>query len=322
MESILFIGEPLELLCAEEEGALSKVARFTASVTGTELNVAVGVARLGLRARYVSRVGKGPRSERITSFLSENGVDASGIITDPWHQTGVVMRNKALLGQRELHYYCENTAPRYFNSNDVESIDLSEVCMVFFSGVFPCLSDSADMAAQRLIEKAHQHNITVVFDPDLRGMMSMDDPSIKERLNRYAALADVFLPSLSEAQTLCGIEQPEHIAEHYLDLGTKKIVITLGKQGAYYKSAVESGIAPTFRADVVVDTAGAGDGFAVGLLSGLYDHIPLAEAVVRANAVGCMQIQTESDNGALPTMEELKEYMLSHRFVVEGCNEV
>ena len=85
--------------------------------------------------------------------------------------------------------------------------------------------------------------------------------------------------------------------------------------GAYYKSRMESGIAPTFRADAVVDTVGAGDGFAAGLISGICEELPLGEAVVRANAVGCMQIQNKSDNEGLPTMEQLREYMLSHRFV-------
>ena len=93
------------------------------------------------------------------------------------------------------------------------------------------------------------------------------------------------------------------------------MVVKLGKQGAFYKSAVECGTAPTFAADEVVDTAGAGDGFAAGLISGICEEIPLGEAVVRANAVGRMQIQNASDNAGLPTLAELREYMLDHRFV-------
>ena len=134
-------------------------------------------------------------------------------------------------------------------------------------------------------------------------------------LNEFAAQSDVFLPSLKEAESLCGLNDPENIADHYISLGTKKVIVKLGKQGAFYKSRVESGIAPTFRADAVVDTAGAGDGFAAGLISGICDEIPLGESVFRANAVGSMQIQNASDNAGLPTMEQLREYMLDHRFV-------
>ena len=43
--------------------------------------------------------------------------------------------------------------------------------------------------------------------------------------------------------------------------------------------------------------------------------------MVRANAVGCMQIQCRGAHDGLPTMEQLREYMLDHRFVVEGCKE-
>ena len=45
MDKVLLIGEPMELLLAEEEGALSDVTHFRASVSGAEMNVAVGLAR-------------------------------------------------------------------------------------------------------------------------------------------------------------------------------------------------------------------------------------------------------------------------------------
>ena len=154
-----------------------------------------------------------------------------------------------------------------------------------------------------------------MFDPNLRCQLWDNSPETIALINEFAESADVFLPSLKEAETLCGLSDPEEIADYYISRGTKKVVVKLGKQGAYYKSAVESGTAPTFAADEVVDTAGAGDGFAAGLISGICEEIPLGEAVVRANAVGSMQIQNASDNAGLPTLAELREYMLDHRFV-------
>ncbi|MCI7691631.1 MAG: carbohydrate kinase family protein, partial [Oscillospiraceae bacterium] len=85
------------------------------------------------------------------------------------------------------------------------------------------------------------------------------------------------------------------------------------------KSRVESGEAPTFRADKVVDVTGAGDAFAAGLISGVIEKIPLSEAVVRANACGCCAIQSEGFS--FPSIQELREYMLTHRFVVDGCKD-
>ena len=114
---------------------------------------------------------------------------------------------------------------------------------------------------------------------------------------------------------------PEKIADHFLGLGARKVVVTLDKKGAFYTSSKDSGYAPTFRADKVVDTDGAGSAFAAGLISGITEERPLSEAVIRANACGCIAIQSAGELGGLPTMEQLREYMLNHTFVVEGCKE-
>ncbi len=315
MDKVLLIGEPMELLLAEEEGALADVTKFRASVSGAEINVAVGLARLGLCPRYMTRLGSDPRAVRIRRFMRKNGIPDDLIITDPAHLTGAMMKSRAEPGKHEIYYFRQDSAASFLCREDVDRLDLSDIRAVHFTGIFPSISASAAEAARRLVQRAKSDEITVVFDPNLRCQLWNSSPETLALINEFAADSDVFLPSLKEAQTLCGLSEPEEIAEHYLELGTKKVVVKLGKQGAYYKSHVESGVAPTFQADSVIDTAGAGDGFAAGLISGICEEIPLGEAVFRANAVGSMQIQNSSDNAGLPTLEQLREYMLSHRFV-------
>lgn len=315
MDKVLLIGEPMELLLAEEEGALADVTKFRASVSGAEINVAVGLARLGLCPRYMTRLGSDPRAVRIRRFMRENGIPDDLIITDPAHLTGAMMKSRAEPGKHEIYYFRQDSAASFLCREDVDRLDLSDIRAVHFTGIFPSISASAAEAARRLVQRAKSDEITVVFDPNLRCQLWNSSPETLALINEFAADSNVFLPSLKEAQTLCGLSEPEEIAEHYLELGTKKVVVKLGKQGAYYKSHVESGVAPTFQADSVIDTAGAGDGFAAGLISGICEEIPLGEAVFRANAVGSMQIQNSSDNAGLPTLGQLREYMLSHRFV-------
>ena len=315
MDKVILIGEPMELLLAEEGGALSDVSHFRASVSGAEMNVAVGLSRLGICPRFMTRLGDDPRAQRIRRFMKENGISDDLIITDPAHLTGAMMKSKAEPGKHEIYYFRQDSAASFLCEDDVDKLDLSDIRAVHFTGIFPTISQSAARAAGQLVKRAKESEITVVFDPNLRCQLWDCSPQTLALLNEFAAQSDVFLPSLKEAETLCGLSEPEEIADHYLSLGTKKVVVKLGKQGAFYKSRVECGIAPTFRADIVVDTAGAGDGFAGGLISGICDELPLGKAVYRANSVGSMQIQNSSDNAGLPTMEQLREYMLNHRFV-------
>lgn len=58
-----------------------------------------------------------------------------------------------------------------------------------------------------------------------------------------------------------------------------------------------------------MDTVGAGDGFAAGVLSGLMEGLPLQNAVQRGNAIGAIQVMSRGDNDGLPTRGQLDTYM-------------
>ncbi len=321
MCKVLLIGEIMEVLQALEEGAISDAESFKASVSGAELNVAVGLKRLGIMPRYMAKVGADPRAERIRRFLKDNGIEDDLIITDREHPTGSMVKGIPKDGHCEIYYYRETTAAGFISEEDINSVSMENIRAAYFTGIFPTISKTAEKAAGALVKRAKENNAAVIFDPNLRSRLWKTDERTVAVLNEFASKSDIFLPSVSEAKILCGLSEPEEIADHYLALGTGKIIVKLGKRGAYYKSRVESGIAPTFRADAVIDTMGAGDGFAAGLISGICEEIPLGEAVVRANAVGCMQIQSKSENADLPTMEQLRDYMLNHRFMVDCCKE-
>lgn len=193
--------------------------------------------------------------------------------------------------------------------------DISQYRAVFFSGDFAAHSAECATLAETLCAECAAAEIPTVFDPNISALQ----PDSYRLINRLATRTEIFVPSDDDARLLCNSDDPEKIAEHYLALGTKKIVISLDKKGAYFKSSKECGSTPTFRADKVVDTTGAGIAFAAGLISGVTDEIPLAEVVVRANACGCIAIQKEGIY--FPDSSELREYMLDHRFAVEGCKD-
>lgn len=183
------------------------------------------------------------------------------------------------------------------------------VSAVFITGEFAARSEENADIVREVCVRFKTLEAPVVFDPEL-GNVSAEKYAL---INEIAALSEIFLPSAEDAAALCGISDPENAARHYLALGTEKTVIKLDKKGAYYRSAKESGYAPTFCAEKVVDTRGAGKAFAAGLISGAVDELPLGEAVIRANACGCISIQHRGEY--FPDSAELREYMLSHRFV-------
>ena len=83
----------------------------------------------------------------------------------------------------------------------------------------------------------------------------------------------------------------------------------MGGKGAYYASSSSSGYVPGFPVETIVDTVGAGDGFAAGVLSALREGLSLEDAVRRGNAIGAIQVMSLGDNDGLPTREELDAFM-------------
>lgn len=312
MSKALFIGEP-KVIYSTHDGSIHEATTFTASVGGAELNSAIGASRLGVESLYYTHLGTGIHAMRVRSFMKQNGLSDELIITNYEHPTGFVFRSHTEHGV-EHSCFLADTAPCHITADDMDRLDLSDIHAIFMTSNFPWSSDTAANAAERIIERAREHCITFVFNH--RGSLMQGDKRIS-LINSIAEKADIFLSNITEAEELCGINEADAIAEHYLSLGTKKVIITMSKKGAFFKSRMENGIVPTFAADEIISTVGTRDGFAAGLISGVCDDLPLSEAVIRANAVASMQLHTDGTTEHLPTMKQLREYMLDHRFVVK-----
>ncbi|MBO9600834.1 MAG: sugar kinase, partial [Cohnella sp.] len=124
-------------------------------------------------------------------------------------------------------------------------------------------------------------------------------------------LCDVFLPGDEEAEFLAGVMSEEAYGARFLAMGPKVVVIKLGEKGSIGFTGDKVVRAKPYTVKRVVDTVGAGDAFAAGLLSGLVEFGPLedgdnlARALERANHMGAIATQFKGDWEGLPKREEL-----------------
>jgi len=173
------------------------------------------------------------------------------------------------------------------------------------TGIPPALSETARQMSFELMSRMRDAGRSVSFDPNLRpGLWASEQLMISE-INRLAALAHWVLPGLSEGRLLTGFEDPADIAAFYLDQGAEAVAIKLGPHGAYYRTHLDAGFVAGVPVQTVVDTVGAGDGFAVGMISALLENHSFAEAVQRANWVGSRAVQSRGDMEGLPTRAEM-----------------
>ena len=81
---VLTIGEPMALFVADDAKTLKNVKHYTRFVSGAELNFSVGMARLGHKVAYVSKVGEDPFGEYIKEFLTKNQIDKRYVRVDKY----------------------------------------------------------------------------------------------------------------------------------------------------------------------------------------------------------------------------------------------
>lgn len=309
---IILVGEPMGLFMAEEPGELSEARHFTASIAGAEYNVAVGLSRLGHQPAYCTRLGFDPFGERILRGLRENGISTDLVLQAEGELTGFMLKSAVKQGDPDIAYYRKGSAASRLSPHDMDGLDLFGCERLHLTGIFPAVSESALSAVKRLISRAKALELPISFDPNLRPRLWESEKKMISTLNSLAQDAETVLPGLSEGRLLTGESTPEGIAGFYHEMGVKNVVVKLGKDGAYFSErGGKTGYSPAFPVREIVDTVGAGDGFAAGVISSLAEGETLEEAAFRGNVMGAVQIAHKSDNEGLPTRQELGRIIMS-----------
>ena len=154
--------------------------------------------------------------------------------------------------------------------------------------------------------------MTVSFDTNLRpGAVELVRQEMIDVTHQMVRLADLVLPGVSEGQVLLGTKDPIEIGQTYLDMGASTVVVKDGGNGATLITREEVLHRKVFPVDVV-DTVGAGDGFAAGFISGTLDRLTARGCLRRAAAVGAMATTSPGDRDGLPNRLELTTFLQDH----------
>lgn len=307
---LLTFGEAMAMFVAESPGELAEVEHFQRRIAGADTNVAIGLARLGFHVGWLSRVGNDGFGTFIRRTLEAEGLDCRHLRTSPEHPTGLVFKERAMSGiDPKVTYFRQGSAASYLAPSDADSIDFSGLQHLHATGIPPALSHSARDLSRQMMEKARAGGATISFDPNLRPGLWPSEDEMRETLNELATKADWVMPGLAEGRLLTGQDSPEAIADFYLEQGTTAVIIKLGPEGSYYRGRVgdhlEGFTVPGVPVAEVVDTVGAGDGFAVGVISALLDGLSPRAAVRRGNLIGSLAVQVVGDMEGLPNRERL-----------------
>lgn len=306
-------GEPMAMFYANEVGELHEVSSFSKALAGAESNVATGLCRLGHPTGYVTKLGEDNLGKFIMEAQNKEGIDTSAITFTSARLTGMLMKSKVLKGDPKVEYFRKNSAASALSVADFDKNYFASAGHLHVTSISAALSASMLEFSRHAMDYMKSLGRTVSFDPNLRPVLWPDQETMVATINELAGRCDWFFPGMGEGKILTGLEEPEAIADFYLNLGISLVVIKLGPEGAFYKTRENSGFVPGFKVEQVVDTVGAGDGFAAGVISALLEKQGIPDAVTRGNALGALAVMSQGDMDGLPTRERLEDFLASAR---------
>jgi 2-dehydro-3-deoxygluconokinase len=301
MSRILTVGEPMALFVAEKEGPLEEVELFARFVAGAEVNFSIGMSRLGHEVTYITQLGLDPFGKNIEKFLQQNKIDTSYVSYAPDYLTGMQWKQKVISGDPEVFSARKGSAASHMGLDTIRDLDWDGFDYIHLTGIPPALSAGCREMVYELIAQARARGVQISYDPNLRPGLWPDKQEMARVINDLACRADIVL--------LTGLQDVQEIADYYHAAGVKTVVIKLGAKGAFTSSEGEIFFTEGFPVKEVVDTVGAGDGFAVGVVSGILEGLPLKEAVSRGTAIGALAVMSPGDNDGLPDRDSLERYM-------------
>lgn len=277
---VVTIGESMVLFQSLQDGPLPYAPLFTKSIAGAESNVAVGLTRLGRRVRWISRIGTDPFGRMIESTLAGEGVDISHVIRDDSAPTAIYFKEIPGVGDPNVYYYRKGSAASRFVPEEVKPEWFEGAGHLHVTGITPALGPATADTVAAAMRLARERGLTVSFDPNLRRKL-WDEEAARQTLLSLIPLCDLFLPGIEESEFLLGEPDIDRAGRAFLAMGPQVVIIKRGAEGAVGYTHTTRMEAPAMTVARIVDTVGAGDAFAAGVLSVL-----AGQTMLRASGAG------------------------------------
>ncbi|MGQ0485604.1 MAG: sugar kinase [Hyphomicrobiales bacterium] len=297
---IAAIGEPLYELNRQPDG------RFLQGFGGDTSNVAIAASRLGARTAYVTRLGRDMFGDALLELWAKEGIDASAVARDEDAPTGIYFVSHGEGGHR-FAYLRKGSAASRLTARDVPDRLIAEARYLHVSGISQAIGETAAAAVDHAIAIARRAGTAISYDTNYRPKLQSAEKAWAT-VERTAAHAAILKTSLEDAAALLQLRDPQAIARHFIGIGSKAVIVTLGADGVLVATAARSAVIPGFRVDAL-DATGAGDAFTGALLAELVRGEELFAACRFANAAAALSTLGYGAIAPLPRRQDVVQFL-------------
>jgi len=276
--------------------------------------VAVGLARLGVSAGFIGKVGDDPFGEFLRHTIEAEGVDVRGLRTARGARTTLAFIATRSDGRKDISFYRNPGADMLLAADEI-SLEYLTSGKVFHFGSVSLSRPPAREATLHAAAAAKKAGLLVSYDPNWRPSLWDDPTEARGTIWQAMPLAHVVHCAFEEWEFVTGTTDLEAGAKRILDTGPRLVVVTQGELGCYFDDGASRGQQPGYVVDVV-DALGAGDAFVAAMLSRLmgmpgglsWSREELRNTMAYANAAGALTCTKRGVIPALPTAEEVAAF--------------
>ena len=310
----------VDLNANEVNRPLKETMTFTKSVGGSPANIAVGATRLGLKTGFIGRVSDDQHGEYILNYFEENNIDTSNIKKDATSVNGLAFTEIRDPSNCDIIMYRDNVADLKIDPKEIDEEYVKNSNILLISGTALSKSPSRE-AVLVAVEYARKHGTVVAFDIDYRPYSWNSKEETAIYYNILAEKSDVIIGTREEFNKIEYLLMPENdddyvTAQKWIDNNAKIVVIKHGEEGSIaYTNDGEKYVGGIYPAEVA-NTFGAGDSYAAAFLYSLMNGYSLDECLKFGSAAAAIVISKHTCSEAMPTVDELNDYVNSHSIKV------
>jgi sugar/nucleoside kinase (ribokinase family) len=278
-----------------EVDSKTPILSFTRTAGGQAASAMVLLARFGLKAKYVGKVGGDETGAFSFESLRSEGVDVSDVPAVPGvtNQVAMIIVEQRS-GERTILWHRPREIATRPEEITPEKVAVGRVLLV----------DGHDApAAARAAALARERRIPVVLDAE----------TVKEGTSELVPLVDLLVSSSRFPALFTGVADREGALRRLLALGPRFVAMTLGREGALAMTP-DGAVLRSRGFDVdAVDTTGAGDAFHGAFLYGLLEGWTIERTLDFSNAAAAMNCTALGARGGLTGVGDVLTFMAEGR---------
>jgi fructokinase len=315
MAHVVTTGELLIDFVATQPGVrLVEAPAFEPAPGGAPANVAVGVARLGMRCSFLGKVGDDPWGQVLVETLTRNGVETRGVVRTSRARTALAFVSLQRDGEPEFLFYRHPSADMLYQPSEVDTTLLTDATVIHF-GSISLIHESSRAATLHALARARQAGALIAYDPNLRLPLWTDEEVARTTIRSQWPQAAIIKVNEEELTFLAEDDDIDRAVRSLWHHGLRLLAVTRGAKGCRYYTPTFQGEVPGYAVNTV-DTTGAGDGWMAALLASvarhpalLWQHDDLRETLRFANAAGALTTTRRGAIPALPTTNQVRRLM-------------